>query len=349
MAKQIKDSKGKVVAELLQEEDIKSNLNGKTIAVIGYASQGRGQSLCYRDSGVSTIIGLRKGGESWKLALEDGWKEGKTLFSIDDAVKKGDIILLLVADTAQKEVYKKSIEPNLSAGKSLVFSHGFNIHFKQIVPAKNIDVLMVAPKGPGFIVRQEYENGFGVPAVLAVHQDYTGKAWDNVLAMAKALGATRPGVFKSTFQEEVETDLFGEQVDLCGGVVEMVKHAYEVLIEAGYNPVMAYWEVHHELHGLIAPLAYKYGNVGMLNRVSLTARRGALTTGKRVMDKHVKENMKGALKDIQSGKFANDWMDEYKKFGFAKMQQELDVLAGHSLETVGKQIRKSMWPNNKDH
>ncbi|HLD87002.1 MAG TPA: ketol-acid reductoisomerase, partial [Candidatus Nanoarchaeia archaeon] len=161
MAKQIKDSKGKVVAELLQEEDIKSNLNGKTIAVIGYASQGRGQSLCYRDSGVSTIIGLRKGGESWKLALEDGWKEGKTLFSIDDAVKKGDIILLLVADTAQKEVYKKSIEPNLSAGKSLVFSHGFNIHFKQIVPAKNIDVLMVAPKGPGFIVRQEYENGFG--------------------------------------------------------------------------------------------------------------------------------------------------------------------------------------------
>ena len=349
MVQQIKDADGKVVAELLQEEDVNSNLDGKTIAVIGYASQGRGQSLCYRDSGINTILGLRKEGNSWKAALEDGWKENETLFEIEEAVKKADIILMLIADTAQPEVYKEKIEQNLSEGKTLVFSHGFNINFKQIVPPKTIDVSMIAPKGPGFIVRQEYERGFGVPALLAVEQDFTGKAWDNISAMAKALGATKPGVFKTTFKDEVESDLFGEQVDLCGGVIEMVKHAFDTLVESGYNPLLAYWEVHHELYGLIAPLAYKYGNVGMLNSVSLTARRGALTSGKRVMDAHVKKNMKGCLDDIQSGKFANDWMKEYEEFGFKKMQEELDELAKHPLETVGKQVRKVMWPNKEDH
>ena len=349
MTEKVKDAKGKVIAELLKEEDVKSDLRDKTIAVIGYASQGRGQSLCYRDSGINTIIGLRKSGQSWKNALEDGWLEDETLFSIEDAVKRADIILLLIADVVQPEVYKKSIEPHLSKGKTLVFSHGFNINFRQITPPKNVDVSMIAPKGPGATVRIEYENGFGVPALLAVHQDYTGRAWQDILAMAKGLGATRPGVYKTTFKDEVETDLFGEQVDLCGGVVEMVKHAFETLIEAGYDPVMAYWEVHHELHGLIAPLAYKFGNVGMLNRVSLTARRGALTSGKRVMTKEVKENMKACLTDIQSGKFAKDWMDEYNEFGFKKMQSELDHLAKHDMETVGMQVRKIMWPNNKEH
>ena len=349
MVKKIKDANGKVVAELLQEEDVSSNLDGKTVAVIGYASQGRGQSLCYRDSGINTILGLRKDGDSWKLALEDGWEENETLFEIPEAVKKADMIVMVIADTAQPEVYKAQIEPNLSAGKTLVFCHGFNIHFKQIIPPKNIDVSMIAPKGPGRIVREQYESGFGVPALLAVQQDYTGKAWDNILALADALGATRPGVFKTTFKDEVESDLFGEQVDLCGGVVEMVKHAFETLVEAGYNPLLAYWECHHELHGLIAPLAYKYGNIGMLNSVSLTARKGALASGKRVMDQHVKENMKACLEDIQSGKFAKEWVAEYKQYGFKKMQEELDVLAKHPLETVGVQIRKAMWPNEERH
>src|SRR3989338_3009753 len=219
MAKHIRDSSGNVVAELLHEEDVTSGLDGKTLAVIGYASQGRGQSLCYRDSGIRTILGLRKGGSSWKQALEDGWQDGKTLFEVGEAVKKADIILMLIADTAQPDVFRQSIKPNLSEGKTLVFSHGFNIHFKQVEPPKNIDVSMIAPKGPGAIVRQEYERGFGVPAVLAVHQDFTGEAWNNVLALSNALGATRPGVFKSTFKDEVESDLFGEQVDLFGGVI----------------------------------------------------------------------------------------------------------------------------------
>ena len=200
MSKQIKDANGKAVAELLQEHDANSNLSGKTLAVIGYASQGRAQSLCYRDSGINTILGLRRDGASWKQALEDGWKEGKTLFEIDDAVKNADLVLMLIADTAQSEVYKSQIEPNLMDGQTLIFSHGFNIHFKQIIPPKNVDVSMIAPKGPGSIVREQYENGFGVPALLAVHQDYTGEAWNNILALAKALGATKPGVFKTTFQ-----------------------------------------------------------------------------------------------------------------------------------------------------
>ncbi|RKX79234.1 MAG: ketol-acid reductoisomerase [Spirochaetes bacterium] len=349
MSKQIRDADGKVVAELLQDEDVYSTLEDKRLAVIGYASQGRGQSLCYRDSGVDTIVGVRKDGASWKRAEEDGWQAGKTLFTIEEAVKRADIILMLIADTVQPEVYKESIEPNLRNGQMLVFSHGFNIHFKEIVPRDDIDVGMLAPKGPGFIVRAEYERGFGVPALIAVEQDRSGEAWQTLEAMAKAIGATKPGIFRTTFKEEVETDLFGEQVDLCGGVIEMVKHAFDILVEAGYNPLMAYWEVHHELHGLIAPLCYKYGNVGMLNRVSSTARKGALVAGKRVMDQHVKENMKTCLKDITSGKFAKEWMGEYRKHGFSKLQEEIDELARHPLETVGRQVRKIMWPNNEEH
>ncbi|MBI5389513.1 ketol-acid reductoisomerase [Candidatus Woesearchaeota archaeon] len=349
MPKQIKDAQGKVVGELLQEADVKSNMKGKMVAVIGYASQGRGQSLCYRDSGITTILGLRKDGPSWKKAQDDGWTPNKTLFSVPDAVKKADVVVILIADTAQPEVYQKDITPYLKAGKTLMFSHGFNVHFKGVVPPKNVDVIMIAPKGPGFIVREQYEAGFGVPALVAVHQDYSGKAWDTVLAMAKALGATRPGVLKTTFKEEVESDLFGEQVDLCGGVTKMVEHAYNTLVEAGYSPVVAYWEVHHELYGLIAPLAYKLGNVGMLNHVSLTARKGALLSGKRVMDKHVKDNMKACLKDIQSGKFAKEWMDEYKKYGFTKLQAELDDFSKEPVEFVGKQVRQIMWPNEKAH
>lgn len=346
--KKIKDAEGKTVAELLQEEDVELKMDGKTIAVIGYASQGRGQSLCYKDSGINTILGLRKEGQSWKNAVADGWSEGEDLFEIEEAAKKGDVILMLIGDTVQPEVYKEKIEPHIK-GKTLAFSHGFNIHFKGIEPPEDVDVIMVAPKGPGFVVREEFTKGFGVPALVAVEQDASKAAWDTALSMAKAIGATRPGVLKTTFKDEVETDLFGEQVDLCGGVVEMVKNAYETLIEAGYNPLLAYWEVHHELHGLIAPLAYKYGNVGMLNSVSLTARKGALASGKRVMDKNVKDNMKACLDDIQSGKFADDWMEEYRKYGFKKLQEELDSLKNHPLEFVGLQARQFMWPDAGRH
>ena len=349
MVNQIKDKEGNVIAELLQDEDVTTNLEGKRLAVIGYASQGRGQSLCYRDSGVDTILGLRKTGQSWNKALEDGWVENESLFEIQDAVKKADIVEILIADTVQPKVYKELIEPNLREGQMLVFAHGFNINFGYVKPPENVDIAMIAPKGPGFTVRKQYKQGFGVPALIAVEQNHTGEAWNNIMAMAKAVGATRPGVFKTTFKDEVETDLFGEQVDLCGGVVKMVQHAFNTLIEAGYNPLLAYWEVHHELHGLIAPLAYKYGNFGMLNRVSLTARKGAVSRGKRVMDQNVKDNMKKCLDEIQSGEFAKEWMDEYNEFGFSKLNKELDDLKNTDLETVGLQTRKFMWPNNKEH
>jgi len=281
--------------------------------------------------------------------LEDNWKENETLFPIEEAVKKADIILILIADTIQAEVYKNQIEPNMEAGKMIVFSHGFNIQFKQIIPKDNIDVGMIAPLGPGVSVRSEYKNNFGIPAFIAVHQDYTKEAWDKMFALAKALGSTKPGILKTTFKEEVETDLFGEQVILCGGVVEMVKQAFETLVESGYNPAIAYWELHHQLHGIIAPIAYKYGNSGLLNRVSLTAKRGGLTTGKRVMDEKVKENMKACLTDIQSGKFAKEWIEEYKKHGTSKIQEEISQLEKHPLEKIGKQVRKTMWPDEKEH
>src|SRR3989339_1123801 len=226
MSKQIKDANGKVVAELLQDEDVDSNLDGKTIAVIGYASQGRGQSLCYRDSGINTILGLRKNGQSWKQALEDGWGENETLFEIPEAVKKADMIVMVIADTAQPEVYKAQIEPNLSAGKTLVFSHGFNIHFKQIIPPADVDVIMVAPKGPGLMVRKMYEEGMGVPSLIAIQQDASGNAKKIALAYAKGIGGTKAGVFETTFKEETETDLFGEQAVLCGGCTALVKAGF---------------------------------------------------------------------------------------------------------------------------
>lgn len=349
MPKQIKDSNGKVISELFQDADIKGDLHGKTLAVIGYASQGRGQSLCYRDSGVNTILGLRRSGDSWKKAIEDGWVPGKTLFEIAESVMKADIIELLIADVAQPDVYKNEIEPNLKKGQMLVFSHGFNIHFKGVVPPDFVDIAMIAPKGPGFVVREEYEKGFGVPALLAVEQDFTRTAWDKIFAMAKAIGATRPGVIKTTFKDEVESDLFGEQVDLCGGVVWMVKNAFDTLVEAGYNPILAYWEVHHELHGLIAPLAYKYGNYGMLSRVSLTARKGAVARGKYIMDESVKKRMKTSLDKIQSGEFAKEWMQEYKEHGFTKVNSELEELKESKIEKTGLEVRKIMWPNNDKH
>jgi ketol-acid reductoisomerase len=342
--KEVKDKNGTVVAVLFTEEDIDFTLDSKTLAVIGYGSQGRAQSLCFRDSGINVILGLRKNGNSWKKAIEDGWKEGENLFTISEAAKKADIIHMLIPDTVQAGVYEKEIKHNLKEGDVLSFSHGYNIRFKLIVPPKTIDVVMVAPKGPGTILREEYKKGFGVPALIAIEQDFSSNAKNIALAMAKAIGATKPGVLETTFKDETEIDLFGEQVDLCGGVTELVKKAYETLIEDGRNPVLAYWEVHHELFGLIAPLSYQFGNTGMLRRVSITARDGAIQSGPRVITEDVKTNMKKVLEDIKKGIYAEGWNKRYKEKAQAAVDEPIAELEKHPLEFIGKQVRKVMWP-----
>ncbi len=346
MTKDIFDQNKKVIATMLTEEDVDSNLDGETIAVIGYGSQGRGQSLNMRDSKVNVILGLREG-PSKDQAKKDGWVEGKNLFSVEDAAKKATIVYILTPDTVQAKIYHEKIEKHMKEGDALGFSHGYNIRFGHIKPKDNIDIIMVAPKGPGAIVREQYEDGFGVPALYAVEQDFTKRAKDRALGVAKAIGATKPGVLETTFKDETETDLFGEQVDLCGGVVEMVKAAYETLLEDGRNPVLAYWEVHHELYGLIAPLCYKFGNAGMLKRVSDTAKDGAFQSGPRVMDSHVKENMKKVLEDIKSGKYAKGWDARYAKKGRDAVTDEIKKLEKHTVEVIGKQVRKVMWPKNQ--
>src|ERR671922_3110294 len=278
-------------------------LKNKTIAVIGYGIQGRAQANNMKDSGIHVIIGLYKGAKSWKIAEEDG----HVVKEVKEASQLGDIIHILTPDMQQANVYKNDIGPGLSEGKTLSFSHGAAIHWKWIVPPKNVDVVMVAPKGPGQRVRELYQEGFGTPSLVAVYQDHTGKAWDRVLAMAKAIGSTRPGVLQTTFKEEVETDWFGEQVDLCGGAHTMMMNAFETLIEAGYQPEVAYFECLHELK-LIVDLVQKYGIAGMYNRVSETARYGGLTRGPFVLDDEAKKKMKEALKQIQSGEFAEEWI-----------------------------------------
>ncbi|MBU1932309.1 MAG: ketol-acid reductoisomerase, partial [Candidatus Omnitrophica bacterium] len=252
-------------------------LKGKKIAIVGYGIQGRGQALNLRDSGLNVIVSELKGLENYKIAENDGFKP----VSAEDAAKQADLIQILTQDHAQAKVYKQAIEPNLKKGKALLFSHGFNIHFKQIVPPKDVDVLMVAPKGPGALVRQMYEEKKGVPCLLAVYQDASGKAKDIGLAYAKGIGGTRAGVIETTFKEETETDLFGEQAVLCGGVSELIKAGFETLVNAGYQPEIAYFECLHELK-LITDLIYKSGIQGMRKRVSDTAEYGDLTRGKRI-------------------------------------------------------------------
>lgn len=346
MPKEIKDAQGKVVATMLTEEDVQDcTLDGKTLAVIGYGSQGRGQSLCYRDSGVNVILGLRKEGASWKKALEDGWKGGENLFDIASATANADIVLILISDHVQKEVYDSQILPMLKPGKCLAFSHGFNVHFKNIEVPKDVDLVLLAPKGPGVIVRREYESGFGVPCLFAVEQDPSGNARNIVLAMARAIRATRPGVLETTFKDETESDLFGEQVILCGGIVELANAAYDTLIKHGFNPVLAYWEVFHELHGLIAPCAFKHGNAGMLRRVSPTARDGAIQSGKRVITEDIKTKMEGVLADIQSGEYARGNLARFAEKGLAAVEEPIAEMDKTMFETVGRQVRKVMWPN----
>ncbi len=311
------------------------NLKDKTIAVIGYGSQGRAQTQNMRDSGLNVILGLRPEGSSWSRAKNDGFK----VYPISEASEKGDIIHILIPDPAQPTVYKNHIAPHMEKGKTLGFAHGFNIHFKQITPPNHVNVIMLAPKGPGHMVRKTYLNGFGVPALIAVHQNPSGKAKENALAMAKAVGCTRAGVLETTFRDETESDLIGEQTVLVGGLMELIKKGFEVLVEAGYQPELAYFEACNEAK-LIMDLVYQSGLTGMLKRVSDTAKYGGLAVGPKIIDERVKENMRKAVKLVQNGKFAEEWIKEGKE-GFKTLNALMKEIEEHQIEKVGKFIRKT--------
>jgi len=316
-----------------QDADMKY-LEGKTIAVIGYGNQGHAQALTFRDSGVNVVVGLRPGGKSWKLAEQEGFKP----LTVEEAAKKADITHLLLPDLEQPTVYRQYIEPNLKEGKTLSCSHAYNIHFKQIVPPKNTDVIMVAPKSPGSRLREIYKESFGVPALIAVYQNASGKAKETVLAMAKSLGTTRAGVIETTFKEEAETDIIGEQIVLGGGSMELIKKGFEVLVEAGYQPELAYFEVANELK-LMVDLLYEGGLTRMMKMISHTAQYGSLTVGPRVIDDHVKENMRKVVKFVQSGEFAREWSGDPKK-SMERLNKLMRELEEHQIEKVGKTIRQ---------
>ena len=318
-------------------------LKNQTIAVLGYGIQGNAQSNNMKDSGLNVIIGLKESGNSWKKAEADGHK----VMSIAEATKQGDIIHVLIPDMIQAQVYKDEIEPNLSEGKALSFSHAAAIYWKWIEAPKNVDLIMIAPKGPGSKVRETYLDNFGTPSIVAVEQDFTGKAWDRTLGIAKAIGSAKAGLIKTTFKEEVETDWFGEQADLCGGAASMVTNAFETLVEAGYQPEIAYFEVLHELK-LIVDMIQRYGINGMWRRVSETARYGGLTRGPMIMNKQNKEEMKKVLQQIQDGTFNKEWLSEYEKSGKNAFDKYMKQLDSHQIEQVGKQMRKMMWPDSTE-
>ena len=311
-------------------------LKDKTIAIIGYGIQGRGQSLCLRDSGCRVVVSEMEGTPNFEQAKKDGFVP----VTAAEAAKAADIIQILTQDHVQAKVYLESIKPNLKKGKALCFSHGFNIRFKQIKPPKNVDVFMVAPKGPGALVRRMYEEGKGVPSLVAIYQDATGEAKQIALAYAKALRATRAGVIETTFEEETETDLFGEQAVLCGGVSELIKAGFDTLIEAGYQPEIAYFEVLHELK-LITDLIQEFGISGMRRRVSNTACYGDLSRGPRIITAKTRKEMQKILKEIRKGKFAKEWIKENEdgRPNFNKLLKEGDE---HKIEQVGKQLREMM-------
>jgi ketol-acid reductoisomerase len=330
------------MVETFYEKDANLDLlKGKTIAVIGYGSQGHAQAQNLKDSGLNVIIGLKKDSKSVETAKKDGFE----VYDTPEAVKKGDIIQVLIPDEVQSFVYKKDIEPNLEEGNALGFSHGFNIHFGQIVPPKNVDVFMVAPKSPGHLVRRMFKEGKGVPGLLAVQQDYSGKAKDLGLAYAKGIGCTRAGVIKTTFKEETETDLFGEQAVLCGGVTSLIKAGFETLVEAGYQPEIAYFECLNELK-LIVDLIFEGGLKKMRYSVSDTAQYGDLTVGPKVIDQRVKNTMKEVLENIQNGNFARDWILENqanRPVFNALTERDNNSL----LEQVGEKLRAMMpWVEN---
>ncbi|MCR6110166.1 ketol-acid reductoisomerase [Bacillus sp. A301a_S52] len=315
----------------IQEEVLKN----KKIAIIGYGSQGHAHALNLKESGFDVVVGLRKG-KSWDQAVEDGVQ----VETVADAAKQADVIMILLPDEHQPKIYEEHIKPYLEEGNALAFAHGFNIHFSQIVPPENVDVFLVAPKGPGHLVRRTFEEGAGVPALFGIYQDYSGKATDIALAYAKGVGAGRAGILETTFQEETETDLFGEQAVLCGGATSLIKAGFETLTEAGYQPEVAYFECLHELK-LIVDLLYEGGLEGMRYSISDTAQWGDFVSGPRVVNEETKARMKDVLTDIQSGKFAKEWILENQ----ANRPQFNAINAReneHQIEKVGRELRELM-------
>ena len=334
------------MAKFYYQEDCNiSMLEGKTIAVIGYGSQGHAHALNAKESGCNVIIGLYEGSKSWDKAVKQGFE----VYTAAEAAKKADVIMILINDEKQAAMYKKDIEPNLEAGNMLMFAHGFAIHFGQIVPPADVDVTMIAPKGPGHTVRSEYQAGKGVPCLVAVHQDATGKALDKALAYAQAIGGARAGVLETNFRTETETDLFGEQAVLCGGVCALMQAGYETLVEAGYDPRNAYFECIHEMK-LIVDLIYQSGFEGMRYSISNTAEYGDYITGPKIITEDTKKAMKKVLSDIQDGSFAKEFLldmsDAGKQVHFKAMRK---LAAEHPSEIVGEEIRKLYsWNNEED-
>ena len=322
------------MARMYYDEDANLDLlKGKTVAIIGYGSQGHAHALNLKDSGVNVIVGLYPGSKSTAKAEA----AGLTVKNVADAAKSADFIMILLPDEVQKTIYKNEIEPNLEAGNVLAFAHGFNIHFAQVVPPADVDVVMVAPKGPGHLVRRTYEQGQGVPALFAVYQDATGQARDRAMAYAKGVGGTRAGILETTFREETETDLFGEQAVLCGGLSALIKAGFETLVEAGYQPELAYFECLHEVK-LIVDLVVEGGLATMRDSISNTAEYGDYTRGPRVVTAETKAEMKKILSEIQSGQFAREFVLENQagKPGFTAMRRQE---AEHPIEAVGKDLR----------
>ena len=314
----------------------------KKIAVIGYGSQGYGQSMNLKDSGCEVVLGLRKDGASYKKAELENFK----IMEVEDAVKWADIVQVLIPDEVQAKVYKAQIEPNLRAGQYLMFSHGFNIHFGKIVAPKDVNVIMVAPKGPGHAVRSEYLAGRGVPALISVYQDFSLDSKEVALAYAAAIGAGRTGILETTFREETETDLFGEQAVLCGGCTSLIKAGFETLVEAGYSPYMAYFEVLHELK-LIVDLVNQGGLSDMFYSISNTAEYGAVTRGDKVITDESRQAMKKILSEIQSGAYADEFLEEFNS-GCKNFNQLRKENEEHQIEKVGKEIRGAFsWGKNK--
>jgi ketol-acid reductoisomerase len=312
-------------------------LDNKTIAVIGYGSQGHAHAQNLKESGCDVVVGLRKGSASWAKAEEAGLK----VMEVPDAAKAGDVVMMLVPDEMAADIYNEQVAPNMKEGDVLMFAHGFNIHFNFINPAKNLDVIMVAPKGPGHTVRSQYLEGKGVPSLIAVYQDYSGKAKEYALAYACGIGAGRAGILETSFREETETDLFGEQAVLCGGVTELMKAGFDTLVEAGYEPEMAYFECIHEMK-LIVDLINSGGFAMMRYSISNTAEYGDYRTGKRLITEDTRKEMKKVLSEIQDGTFASEFMQEFSSGRKAKFLASRRVEAEHPLEKVGKELRKMM-------
>jgi ketol-acid reductoisomerase len=322
--------------KLYSQKDVdRRALKGARVAILGYGSQGRAHALNLKDSGHDVVVGVRKGGASWKKAKKDGLRVAEPAAAVEGA----DLIAILVPDTAQKEFYK-GIRKSLKPGAALLFAHGFNIHFRQIKPSKDLDVVLIAPKGPGDLVRRQYAQGRGVPCLLAVHQDASGKAHARALAYAHGIGGTRGGVLETTFAEETETDLFGEQAVLCGGTTELVVKGFETLVEAGYQPEVAYYECLHELK-LIVDLLHEGGLAKMHQFISETAKYGDLTRGPRIVNERVKNEMRKVLKEVQSGRFARQWIRENAQ-GRGTYQRLLNEDTNRQIEKVGATLRARM-------